>query len=182
MVLAVKWLVKSTHGIMLTISLGSTLRGLSVAVFALAFGSFAIAGSQDECALDQVDIRSQNGKTRFSVEVAQTFEERATGLMHRDAMDRFAGMLFIYEKPQFLVFWMRNTLISLDILFIDENGIIRTIHKNAATQSDDSIIGGQGMKYVLEINAGMSTMLGITEGAEIRHPLITGDSVVWTCD
>ena len=101
--------------------------------------------------------------------------------MHRETMATSAGMLFVYEKPQYVSFWMRNTLIPLDMLFMDATGTVQTIHENAVPLDETAIPGGEDIQYVLEINGGLTRKLGITVGSELRHPAI-GETAAWACD
>ena len=133
------------------------------------------------CAPERIDLRGDWGQTRFSVEVADDPRERSLGLMHRESLPTSAGMLFVYERPQRVAFWMRNTLIPLDMLFLDADGRVSRIHENAVPLDETSIEGGMGIQYVLEINGGLARRLGITEGSEVRHPSI-GPDPVWPCD
>ena len=104
------------------------------------------------CRADQVEFRNANGVTRFSVEVADDATERAQGLMYREHMAAAAGMLFVYEQPQPASFWMRNTLIPLDMIFMDQTGTVRHVHANARPKDDTPIDGGDSVLAVLEIN------------------------------
>jgi uncharacterized membrane protein (UPF0127 family) len=79
------------------------------------------------CTPDVVDIRGTFGQARFSVEVADTGEERAQGLMFRDSLPKSGGMLFVYGAPQRASFWMKNTLLALSIAFVDDDGTIANI-------------------------------------------------------
>lgn len=142
----------------------------------------ALAGPADaECAIDRVDLKGDWGSARFSVEVADDPEERSRGLMNRESMPRSAGMLFVYERPQRAVFWMKNTLIPLDMIFMDETGTVTRIHENAVPLDLTGIDGGDGVQFVLEINGGLSGRLGISEGSVLRHPSI-GTDAAWPCD
>lgn len=135
------------------------------------------------CSPDHVDLRGDWGKVRFKVEIADDAAERAQGLMHRESMPRMSGMLFIYETPQPLAFWMRNTLIPLDMLFLDESGTVAHIHENAIPLDETPISGGPApLLSVLEINGGMSARLGITIGSELRHPDLPQEGAAWPCD
>lgn len=142
----------------------------------------AWASGNAACADNLLDIKSDGTTVRFSVEVADTVQARATGLMNRENMGRFSGMLFVYPEPTNVAFWMRNTLIPLDMLFIDENGVVQKIHENAIPLDETSIPGGNDIKFVFEINGGMAKVLNIAEESHIRHPAISGDEVVWSCD
>lgn len=155
---------------------------VSIAVAAALLATAAPIRAQDACAPDRLDIRSDAGAVRFTVEVADDAEERALGLMNRPEMGQFAGMLFVYERPQPVAFWMKNTMIPLDMLFADETGVVQRIHRMAVPYSTDSIPGGDGIQYVLEINGGLSDTLGLSEGAELRHPAIPDDLAAWPCE
>jgi hypothetical protein len=142
--------------------------------------SIGQARAQDACDAGFVDIKGNWGQARFSVELAITPEERARGLMYRTELATLHSMLFVYTTPQPLTFWMKNTLIPLDIIFIDETGLIRHIHPNAKTQSLDPIYGGPENQYVLEVNAGLSKRLGLRVGDAVRHPVF-GQTAIWAC-
>ena len=101
--------------------------------------------------------------------------------MHREKLATSAGMLFVYDRPQRVSFWMRNTLIPLDMIFLDRDGRVKRIHENAVPLDETGIEGGTGIQYVLEINGGLAGRLGITEGSELRHPAIQ-PSPAWPCD
>lgn len=133
------------------------------------------------CDAGHVDLRGDWGTARFSVEVADDPKERSQGLMFRESMASGAGMLFVYERPQPAVFWMRNTLIPLDMIFLDEAGRVTRIHENARPLDETGIEGGEAVQYVLEINGGLARRLGIVEGSELRHPAI-GEGAAWPCD
>lgn len=144
----------------------------------LAIGGPVLAGA---CAEDQLDLRGDWGQARFSVEIADDAVERGQGLMFRDSLGRGAGMLFVYETPKPASFWMKNTLIPLDMIFADAAGRVSRIHADAIPQDTTPIDGGPDVQYVLEINGGMAALLGINEGSEIRNPAI-GPNAAWPCD
>ena len=144
--------------------------------------SVASAGvAHSACSEDRVDLRGPFGQARFSVEVADDARERGVGLMNREEMATGAGMLFVYDRPQPVSFWMRNTLIPLDMIFMNESGRVTRIHENAVPLDETSIPGGDDVQFVLEINGGLSKRLGIEVGSELRHPAI-GDSAAWPCE
>ncbi len=147
---------------------------LSLALSCLALPALA-------CDPASVEIKSDAGKVRFSVDVADSELERANGLMHVEAMDTFKGMLFIYDRPLRAAFWMKNTLIPLDMLFADPTGTITKVHPNAVPLSEETIDGGENVLYVLEINGGMAERLGIKEGAVMQHPAFDQSIAAWAC-
>ena len=162
----------------------SRSRGLSAAAIAGAVlagvltASSAMAGA---CRDNAVSLRGAWGTARFSVEIADDHAERAKGLMYREELPLSAGMLFIYEAPQPLSFWMRNTLIPLDLLFIDVQGVVQHIHHSAKPLDETPIPGGDDLLAVLEINGGLSRRMGITEGTQLRHPAFTENDPAWPC-
>jgi hypothetical protein len=148
----------------------------AAAVFATVAGPAGAA-----CREDLAEFRWEGGQARFRVEVADSGEERARGLMFRDRMPAGAGMLFVYERPQRATFWMKNTLISLDMIFMDPSGRVTKVHANAVPGDETSIPGPEGTLYVLEINGGLAARLGISPGAEMRHALVAADGAAWPC-
>ncbi|WP_295314131.1 DUF192 domain-containing protein [Roseobacter sp.] len=138
-------------------------------------------GLAAQCREDAVMLRGDWGEARFTVEIADNDSERAQGLMHRPSMPLSAGMLFIYERPQQLSFWMRNTLIPLDMLFIDPEGRVQHIHHRAVPLDETPIPGGDGLTHVLEINGGLAKRMGISEGSSVRHPSFDQGDAVWPC-
>ncbi len=139
---------------------------------------FALA---DICSESYIDLRWSGGSARFSVELADNEAERAQGLMFRETLGRFSGMIFVYPNEQSVNFWMRNTLIPLDILFFDSKGLLKKVHQNARPLDLSSLFGGDAIQYVLEINGGMVAKLGIKEGTEMRYPMVENKHAVWKC-
>jgi uncharacterized membrane protein (UPF0127 family) len=151
----------------------------------LTAGLLVAAGvAQAECRDDQIELRSPAGAmARFSVEVADDEGERAQGLMFRDRLPAGAGMLFVYPKPGPVAFWMKNTLIPLDLVFADASGTVVKVHANAAPKDLTAIPGGSAVQFVLEINGGLAASLGIGPGTVMRHPAISaGGGAAWACD
>jgi len=135
-----------------------------------------LAGAaQAQCADDRVTISGRWGHADFAVTIADTTAERAQGLMFVDRMPTMTGMLFIYESPQSTSFWMHNTLIPLDMLFADTTGRIVTVHENAVPLDKTGIPGGDNIRFVLEINGGLSARLGIKAGDLMQHPAVGPD-------
>lgn len=113
--------------------------------------------------------------------VADTPEERNRGLMFVDEMSMGTGMLFVYDTPSFASFWMRNTLIPLDMLFAGPDGTVTRIHANAVPLDETPIAGGENVQFVLEINGGLAARLGIEEGAILQHPAIPQETAARPC-
>jgi uncharacterized protein len=148
---------------------------------ALALAGWAGAAAAQDCAEDAVDLRDGDSVLRFKVEVADDAEQRAQGLMFRESLPRFSGMLFVYPKAGPVAFWMENTLIPLDMLFFDASGTLATVHPNARPLDRTPIPGGDEIRFVLEINAGLAAELGIEPGAELRHPAVDQTEAAWPC-
>lgn len=129
-----------------------------------------------------MSIKGGFGQIDFNVRLADTAAARAQGLMHVQRMPQRQGMLFIYERPQRLVFWMRNTLIPLDMIFVDPTGEIAKIHPNAIPLDETPVEGGEGLSHVLEINGGLAARYGIKAGDVLRHPSFDPDHAAWPCD
>jgi uncharacterized membrane protein (UPF0127 family) len=134
-------------------------------------GSGTAVSERSPAGLDQVPltIQSRSGTHRFMVEVARTPEQQAQGLMNRQAMAADRGMLFPYDPPQNASFWMKNTIIPLDIIFIRANGTIALVAADTVPLSLEPIPSLEPVGAVLEINGGRAAQLGIQ----------AGDKVVW---
>ena len=159
-------------------SRASVRRGLSLSALLCLL---AAPAAHADCSDNRADLRGDWGSARFTVEVADDAAERGQGLMHREKLAASAGMLFVYERPQRVAFWMRNTLIPLDMIFIDETGTVKRVHANAVPLDETAIPGGDDIQFVLEINGGLAGRLGIAEGSQLRHPAI-GDGAAWPCE
>ncbi len=151
----------------------------AVALLGLGFGQGAQA---QDCGRDRVDIRGDWGTARFRVEIADDPAEQARGLMFRETLAASAGMLFVYPAPVAPAFWMKNTLIPLDMIFIRPDGIIGHVHPRAVPGDLTGIRGGDGILAVLEIRGGMAEALGIGPGDEVRHPAFEPAGAAWSCD
>lgn len=131
------------------------------------------------CAPDQVAFPAAGA--RFRIEIADTPAERATGLMNRKALAPDAGMLFVYDKPGHPFFWMKDTLIPLDMIFLAPDGRISRLYANALPLDETPIDGGAGVQYVLEIAGGRAADLGLTVGAAMVWPGL-GPTAAQPCD
>jgi len=105
------------------------------------------------------------------VEVARTDEQRARGLMFRQSMPADRGMLFDFKAEQPGMMWMRNTYISLDMIFISRDGVVINIAENTEPLSERTIPSARPAFAVLELNAGVSRKIGLKPGDRINHPL-----------
>ncbi len=104
----------------------------------------------------------------LDVEIAETPQRRQDGLMGRPALGELQGMYFIFEYEQPLGFWMKNTIIPLDIFFISASGTITTIHRNTTPYSEETYAAKEPGQFVLETNAGIADKHGIVEGDKVR--------------
>lgn len=136
----------------------------------MAAAPVAVPGGQI-VALERVIVETAKSERVFDVEVVREERERNRGLMFRQSMPDKSGMLFDYNPPQEVAFWMKNTYISLDIIFIDANGRIIRIAENTTPLSLEQIPSGGVARAVLEIKGGQSAKLGIKVGDRVRHAL-----------
>nr|WP_245873081.1 DUF192 domain-containing protein [Albidovulum inexpectatum] len=127
------------------------------------------------------EFRWDGGAARFSVEIADDESERARGLMHRESLPRGAGMLFVYDRPGPVAFWMKNTLIPLDMIFVAPDGRVTAVHSMAKPLDLTPIPGPSDTVMVLEINGGLARALGLGPGAVMRHPRLDQDKALWPC-
>lgn len=117
-----------------------------------------------------LDVRSDTKIHRFSVEVARTETEQAKGLMFRQTLGSDDGMIFPFNPPRPASFWMKDTMIALDIVFIRPDGTIARIADNATPYSLDPIPEAEPVAGVLEIAGGRAAQLGIEEGDHVSWP------------
>lgn len=103
------------------------------------------------------------------IEIADDDARRTQGLMYRDSMAENRAMLFIFPDEQERSFWMKNTIMPLDIIYVNAKGVIVTVQKNAVPYSEDSIPSNGPAQYVVEVNAGFCD----------RHSIKAGDHVQW---
>lgn len=116
-------------------------------------------------------IQTQAGEAlKFNVELAISPSQQAQGLMNRQSMPQESGMLFIFPNSAERRFWMKNTFIPLDIIYVRADGIIHHIHRNAVPLDPTGIPSKGAVMAVFEVNAGLSNKLGIRAGDKIIHP------------
>jgi uncharacterized protein len=123
----------------------------------------------------QLTIVSGGGRHRFTVELAETPAQMEQGLMFRRSLAPDAGMLFDFKEPTVATMWMHNTLIPLDMLFVDEHGRIVNIAQRAVPESDATIAAAAPVRSVIELNGGTAERLGIKPGDRVLFPIF-GDA------
>ncbi len=133
------------------------------------------------CRPDRVDLRNDKTQIRFDVEPAVTPQERSRGLMFRESLPRNAGMLFVFDPPQPVSFWMKNTLIPLDMIFLDRTGVVTYVHAEAVPGDLTPVEGGDSVYAVLEINAGLSARYMIGPDTQMRHEVFSQGPAIWPC-
>lgn len=126
---------------------------------------------QPTLTVEPLAIGTSTGTVHLLVEMARSPAEQSQGLMFRTEVPDGTGMLFVHERARPIAMWMRNTPVSLDMLFIDGQGIVRKIAAHTTPFSEAVIASPGPVAAVLEIRAGEAERLGIAEGDRVRHPL-----------
>ena len=145
------------------------LHVLAIAAAAiLACGHLSVSQAAE---IQPLEIVTKSGVQMFSVEMAKTEKERETGLMYRKELADGRGMLFDFTPEQQISMWMKNTYLSLDMIFIAGNGRVLRIAENTEPQSLAIISSGGPAKGVLEVIAGTAKKYGIAPGDQVVHPL-----------
>ena len=150
-------------------------------LLAVLLGGAPAWAASEVCAPDRLDIRGDWGEARFSIEIADDPEEQRRGLMFRESLPASHGMLFVYPQPGTPSFWMENTFIPLDMLFLTPEGRVQHLHSEAVPFDRTPIRGGPGVLAVLEIRGGLAGAIGIGTGDIVRHPAF-GTAAVWPCE
>jgi uncharacterized membrane protein (UPF0127 family) len=138
----------------------------------LAFAALLLTASAACSADNRLVLHTAKGDFAFNVEIADTNEKRNRGLMFRDHLAADAGMLFDYHQEQLASFWMQNTLIPLDMIFIGADGVVKTIHVNAQPMDTTSIPSQVPVRFVLEVAGGRSVEIGLKPGDRMDHPRV----------
>jgi uncharacterized membrane protein (UPF0127 family) len=139
---------------------------------AMAQGSQDKAAAQSAAETQELVIATKGGERRLSVEIADNDPERSKGLMFRRSMPDDSGMLFDFVTDRPVSMWMKNTYIPLDMLFIGSDGVIGSIAQRTTPLSERTISSNGPVRYVLEINGGLSDKLGIRPGDRVAAPAI----------
>ncbi len=132
--------------------------------------SNAVELGQSPAGLEQAPLTITSGgrEHRFTVEVAGTAEQQAMGLMYRNKLAPDRGMIFPFDPPRDASFWMRNTLIPLDMIFVRADGTIANIAENTVPYSEEPVLSAGPVAAVLEIAGGRSAELGIKPGDKVK--------------
>lgn len=148
-----------------------------VLLFAVVFAPLALAQTGPQPILPQSElvIEAASGRHRFTVELANTPETMSRGLMFRTQMAPDAGMLFDFRRDDTVAFWMRNTILPLDMLFIDRTGRIANIAERTVPFSEATVPSQVPVRAVLEVNAGTVQRLGIRVGDRVTHRIFRND-------
>jgi len=141
------------------------------APLALVAGAALGQGADVKFKRSSLAIETGGRELKFEVDMATNDAERSHGLMFRKSLGPYEGMLFDFHQEQPVSFWMKNTLIPLDMIFIAADGTIRHIHSNAVPLSTDAIPSQFPVRGVLEINGGSAKLLGLKPGDKVKHPI-----------
>jgi uncharacterized protein len=144
---------------------------LLLAVFLATALPGAAEPQLQQFATSNLTIVSAGGPHRFTVELAETPRQMEQGLMFRRSLAPDAGMLFDFKQPTMAAMWMRNTLIPLDMLFVDQHGRIVNIAQRAVPESDQTIAAAEPVRAVIELNGGTAERLGIKPGDRVLYPI-----------
>lgn len=121
-----------------------------------------------------ITLVTEAGSHQFTVELADTFRSRAVGLMYRTELAADRGMLFDFKTSRQVAFWMKNTYVSLDMIFIRADGRIAGIAENTVPLSLETVSPGVKVRFVLEVVAGTAKRIGLKKGDRAEHPLFAG--------
>ncbi len=138
--------------------------------------TLALEPRHDAAKLETLDLVTASGVHGISIEVADTPEKQALGLMFRTSLADNAGMLFPHAAPSELTMWMRNTYIPLDMVFIRADGTVHRIEAKTEPLSERIITSGGPVIAVLELAGGAAERMGLKPGDKVRHPLFDAGS------
>lgn len=143
---------------------------LSAALALLAFVAASAGVATQAGELDSLEILTSTGRHAFQVEIADNDATRERGLMDRRYMATDHGMLFEFDRDAPASFWMKDTYIPLDMIFIARSGVVTRIVANAEPLSERVIPSGGPCAAVLELNGGTAASIGLKVGDKVRHP------------
>ena len=135
-----------------------------------------LAGLDENLERGVLVVAAGNGtRHEFDIYLAVTFEEKQRGLMFIRNLPERTGMLFIYDDDEIRSMWMKNTYISLDLVFVREDGSVASVIRDAQPLSLQSLSSSEAVRYVLELNAGVSRRYGIGRGSKISWEFVTSE-------
>lgn len=157
----------------------ASIRFVRLAAFAFLFAvlswpAAAQTGPQPKLKLEPLEILTKTGIRVFQIEFAETEEQRRIGLMFRKEVPDGEGMLFDFGRAQPVAMWMRNTIVSLDMIFIRADGTVASIARATTPFSEQSIYSEGYVKGVLEVAAGTADRYGIAPGDRVSHRIFRG--------
>lgn len=169
--------IRRSFGIWSLLAGGLVLAGSVGSVSGMACAEEVITAAQPPLPTAPLTITDQTGHDhRFTVELAKTPHEQEVGEMFRKEIPSDHGMLFIWPAPQECAMWMRNTYVSLDIVFIDEQNRIHAIEENATPLSEGIISSHGSVRAVLELPAGTTEKLGLVVGDRITSAALSSEA------
>lgn len=122
--------------------------------------------------VEPLSVATDRGTTTFQVEIAATDEARETGLMYRSSLGPDRGMLFDFVQTQQVYFWMKNTYVPLDMIFIRADGTVASVAENTVPLSETIVPSNVPVRFVLEVVAGTAAKIGVKTGDRVSHPLM----------
>lgn len=155
-----------------------------IPVLLLSAAILPALASPPVCDPETVVLFPEDGPTggvRFSVEVADEPAEWSQGLMHRTDLARDAGMIFVFPQPRPASFWMRNTPLPLDMIFIGDDGRVVNVAERTTPFSEQAVLSDGLVRAVLEVNAGLAERFGVEAGTPVRHPAFEDAPPAWAC-
>ena len=153
------------------------MKAFLVALFAIISAVHVCADElSNQIVMESLSVETRNGNVyRFKVEMAETREQHATGLMGRQYLGLYEGMLFNFKIEKYVTMWMYNTALSMDMIFVSKEGKVVAIADSTVPFSVKKIKSGVPVLAVLEILGGRAETLGIKEGDRVRHRIFAGD-------
>ena len=152
------------------------MRILASVLFSLSFLAGPSLASEEVVRLpvEQVIVTTDRGDIAFATEIATSDDTRSRGLMFRRSMGEREAMLFHWPTPRLVSMWMRNTYLSLDMLFVAADGLVVHVQANTVPQSLDVLSAGREVSAVMEVVAGTAAKLGIRPGSRLKHRFFNG--------
>lgn len=149
---------------------------LAAVVFLSIALSFAAGETRAQKKIDTVVVETASGKHKFFIELADAPGSRARGLMFRRKLAADHGMLFHWRKAMPIAMWMKNTYISLDMIFIETDGTVARVAENAVPHSLEHIASGKPVSAVLEVVAGTAKRINLKSGDKVRHRVFSNQA------